>query len=122
LKPLTAVEEKAFLAELKAAKSFKSFRALKAGLGSPGKGRVWHHIVEQRNAGRFGAEAVHNSANVVAVDVAVNQKIADYYSTANHAFTGGKTVRAWLDTKSFAEQAEFGRDILNRVLNGLPLP
>lgn len=104
-------------------RAFKSFDALKRGLGSAGPGKVWHHIVEQRdvNIKRFGPEGIHNTRNVIAVDSRVNQKIADYYSRKT-LFTGGKTVREWLTPQSFEEQYEFGEMILQRVLNGLELP
>jgi RHS repeat-associated protein len=105
----------------KAAKSFKSFDALKRELGPAGEGKVWHHIVEQRLEGRFGAEAIHNTSNVVAISREANQAIANYYSSIRR-FTGGKTVREWLETQSFAEQDAFGRRILDAVLNNRPLP
>jgi hypothetical protein len=37
-------------------------------------------------------------------------------------FTGGGTVRDWLTGQSFADQYEFGTDVLGRIQNGLPLP
>jgi len=36
--------------------------------------------------------------------------------------TGGGTVRDWLSGQSFADQYEFGMDVLRRIENGLPLP
>ncbi len=104
-----------------AVRGFKSFRALKRALGSPGKGNVWHHIVEQCQVSKFGAKAIHNTDNVVAVPRWVNQAIADYYSSKQW-FTGGKTVRQWLGSQSYEEQMRFGRDILNRILWGNSLP
>ena len=102
---------------------FTSFDALKGGLGSPGEGKVWHHVVEQRGANveRFGAGEIHSSENVVAVSREANQAIADYYSS-KLSFTGGKTVREWLSSQSFAEQMEFGRKTISLVLSGTPLP
>jgi hypothetical protein len=106
-----------------APRSFSSFRSLKHGLGSAGKGKVWHHIVEQRRANieRFGAKAIHSTENVVAVPCEVNQAIADYYSSIRQ-FTSGKTVRQWLDSQSFEEQSAFGTRILTAVLTGKLLP
>jgi len=104
---------------------FKSFDALKAALGPAGEGKVWHHIVEQRpsNIGRFGPEAIHNTANVVAVPREVNRRIADYYaSKPASGFTGGKRVREWLDTQSYEKQQKFGLMILQSVLKDKPLP
>jgi RHS repeat-associated protein len=96
--------------------AFKSFDALKRALGPAGDGRVWHHIVEQRaaNVEKFGAEAIHNTENVVNVTREVNQKIANYYSSKD-IFTGGKTVRDWLGAQSLEQQREFGLKVLKRI-------
>ncbi len=103
--------------------AFKSFDAFKRAMGPAGEGKVWHHIVEQRTANieKFGAEAIHNTRNVVAVAREVNQAIANYYSSKTF-YTGGLTVREWLSTQSYEEQVQFGQMILERVLNGLELP
>jgi RHS repeat-associated protein len=105
------------------ARSFDTFDQLKRALGSPGEGKVWHHIVEQRtpNVQRFGARAIHCKGNVIAVSREVNQRIADYFSS-KRSFTGGKTVREWLNSKSFAEQRRIGHKVLDMVLTGQPLP
>jgi hypothetical protein len=102
---------------------FKSYRALKRGLGSPGEGNVWHHIVEQRgpNIARFGPEAIHNTQNVVAVPRQVNHSTASYYASKRW-FTGEQTVRQWLGSQAWREQFEFGQKILNDVVSGRPLP
>ena len=96
--------------------SFKSFDALKRELGPAGEGRVWHHIVEQRGANveKFGAEAIHNTENVVNVSREVNQEIANFYSSKQRQFTGNQTVREWLGTQSYAQQREFGVKILKQ--------
>ncbi len=57
----------------------------------------------------------------MAVPREVNQRIADYYSK-KQPFTGGKTVREWLDSQSYEKQKEFGLMILQRVIEGKPLP
>jgi len=44
---------------------------------------AWHHIVEQSQIGRFGADAIHNTENVVAVSSQINQKINGIYSSIN---------------------------------------
>lgn len=102
---------------------FKSFDAFKAALGPAGDRKVWPHIVEQRpsNVARFGPEAIHNTPNVVAVPREVNQKIADYYSR-KRPWTGGKTVREFLDIQSYEEQMKFGQMILEKVIKGEQLP
>lgn len=109
--------------KLRPYEEFASFRAFKRAMGSAGEGKVWHHIVEQRasNIARFGAEAIHNTHNVLPISREANQAIADYYSSIRR-FTGGKTVREWLRAQSFAEQDAFGRKILNAVLDKKPLP
>jgi RHS repeat-associated protein len=95
---------------------FKSFPALKKYLGSPGVGNVWHHIVEQCQGkvtrSGFNASLVHNLDNVIAVNKAINKAINSYYSSTKQAFTGGKTVRDWMNGKSFKEQYEIGVKIL----------
>jgi hypothetical protein len=53
--------------------------------------------------------------------VGLNQLKANYYSSIR-PFTGGGTVRDWLTGQSFADQYEFGMDILMMLRNGLPLP
>jgi len=102
---------------------FKSFKAMKRQLGPPGKGNVWHHIVEQRapNVERFGPEALHNTQNVVPVPRQVNQAIANYYST-KQSFTAGLTVRNWLGYQSWRDQYEFGRTMLELALSGRSFP
>lgn len=59
--------------------------------------------------------------NVEAVPQEVNQLIANYYSRVL-PFTEGYTLRKWLEMQSFEQQLEFGRKILDVVLQGKPLP
>ncbi|MEZ5515430.1 MAG: hypothetical protein R3F58_16330 [Steroidobacteraceae bacterium] len=94
---------------------FRSHSALTRALGPAGPGRQWHHIVEQTpgNIGRFGAEAIHNTGNVVRLDATNNGRISGFYSSIQ-PFTGGQTVRQWLGTQSFDEQVRFGLDTLRR--------
>ncbi|HUW58724.1 MAG TPA: RHS repeat-associated core domain-containing protein [Planctomycetota bacterium] len=102
---------------------FRSYRALKRGVGPSGKGKVWHHIVEQRgvNIAQFGDEAIHNTMNVVAVPREVNQALGNYYSSIR-PFTGQQTVRQWLGSQSWRQQYEFGQQMLNKALAGQALP
>jgi hypothetical protein len=106
-----------------APKSFGSFDTLKRNLGPAGEDSVYHHIVEQRaaNMERFGAEAIHNTQNVVPVSRAVNQQIANYYSSKT-SFSGGQTVRQWLNSKTYSEQSAFGQRILDAASKGGSLP
>ena len=103
---------------LAAGQGFKSFSALKGFLGAAGKGQAWHHIVEQTpaNVKQFGAEAVHNTANVVKVAHGkgqLHQKISGFYSS-KQPFTKGQTVRQWLSEKSYQEQYDFGMKMLKK--------
>jgi hypothetical protein len=106
-------------------KGFKSFDALKKAIadtyGPIGDGNVLHHIVEQRNAGRFGEEAIHNFNNVTPVSAAVNNTLNRIYSSIRADITGSKvlTVRQWMDTKSFDKQYKFGIEALENVLSGV---
>jgi len=94
---------------------FRSFDAFKRAQGPAGPGMHWHHVVEQTpgNLGRFGAETVHNTGNLVRVDAATHGRISAYYSSKQR-FTGDMTVREWLSTKSFQEQAEFGAQTMRK--------
>jgi len=86
---------------------FSSFDAYKSANGPARPGYRLHHIVEQRNAGKFGAESVHNTSNIVEIDSVVHDKISAYYSSKQR-FSEGKTVREWLNAQSFDQQYEFG--------------
>ena len=91
----------------KTARSFRSFRAFKRAMGSPGAGRVWHHIVEQNKVGQFAARTIHSADNVVSIPKKVHDKISGYYSSIQD-FSEGMRVRDWLKGKTWAEQFEFG--------------
>ncbi len=88
-------------------RTFKSFRAFKRAMGSPGKGRVWHHIVEKNKVGQFTAETIHSTDNIVSIPKKIHDKISGYYSSKRD-FTNGLRVRDWLKGQSWQEQYEFG--------------
>lgn len=92
---------------------YKTFSAAKQDLGSPGVGNVFDHTVEQSQIGRsgFAPEEIHSPYNLNPVPAGLNQLKANYYSSIR-AFTGGGTVRDWLTGQSFADQYEFGMDIM----------
>ena len=102
---------------------YSSFRAAKADLGSAGPGNVYDHVVEQSQIARsgFAPEEIHNPFNLDPVPSEVNQLKANYYSSKQF-FTNGGTVRDWLTGQSFADQYEFGMDVLMRIQNRMPLP
>ena len=95
-------------------KGFSSFDALKKYIGSAGKGRHWHHIVEQSQIDKsgFDPELIHNTNNIISVDAATHAKITGYYSRKNFNFTGGLSVRDWLAGQSYDFQYEFGLNVL----------
>lgn len=97
---------------------FNKFKKLKERIGSPGEGKVWHHIVEQsqiKNSG-LSAREVHNVNNIIALPHgkdSVHEKISEYYSLIpSSGFTNGLTIRQWLKGKSFQQQFDFGMNIL----------
>lgn len=96
-------------------RAWSSHRGLTRGLGSAGKGKQWHHIVEQTpgNVARFGPEALHNTENVIAVDAKVHERISAFYSSKQR-ISGDMVVREWLRTQSYAQQRAFGLDVLRR--------
>jgi RHS repeat-associated protein len=102
---------------------YRTFSAAKKDLGSPGAGNVFDHTVEQSQIGRSGfmPDEIHSPYNLNPVPAGLNQLKANYYSTIR-PFTGGGTVRDWLAGQSFADQYEFGMDILMMLRNGSPLP
>jgi RHS repeat-associated protein len=99
-----------------AGRGYRSFSAFKRVEGIAGENQAWHHIVEQTpsNVERFGAINIHNSENLVKLPHGpgtVHNQISAYYSSKQW-FSGEQTVRQWLSSQSFEEQATFGRDIL----------
>nr|WP_254624162.1 hypothetical protein [Myxococcus sp. CA033] len=94
-------------------KSYSSFKSFKRAMGPAGPGKEWHHIVEQTdgNVGRFGPKAIHNTENLIPVEVAIHQQISALYSSIR-AYSQGKTVRAWLSSQSLASQRAFGLKVL----------
>jgi RHS repeat-associated protein len=98
-----------------ARRSFSSFEELKRVLGPAGEGKEWHHIVEQSQVSRFGAELIHNTENVVAIPKGVHRKINAVYQS-KPKFAEGKIVREWLKSQSFEEQRKFGMETLNELI------
>jgi RHS repeat-associated protein len=99
-------------------RGYQSFSAFKRAEGVAGKGRAWHHVVEQTssNVERFGPEAIHNTENLVNLPHGpgtIHNQISGFYSS-KQPFTGGLTVRQWLSTQSFEEQSVFGRNVIQQ--------
>jgi len=101
---------------------YSSFSAAKSALGPAEEGWVYDHVVEQcqLNGCRsgFAAEQVHNPENLNMVLREVNQTKANYYSSIQ-PFTGGSTVRDWLNGQSFAVQWAFGMGVTEDIWNGV---
>ncbi|NJK66470.1 MAG: hypothetical protein HC789_19665 [Microcoleus sp. CSU_2_2] len=94
---------------------FQTFGEFKRTIGVAGSGLAWHHIVGQTtsNLQRFGAQAIHNTGNLVRLEHgtgSIHQEISNLYNSVQPELTGTNTltVRAWLGTQSFEEQQDFG--------------
>ena len=74
-------------------------------------------MVEQSQEAKFGAYAIHNTDNVIAIPAQLNADLNAFYSSKNPAITGSAklTVREWISTKSLVEQYKFGRDALINI-------
>jgi len=101
------------------ARGFRKHKYLREFLGPAGKGKAWHHIVQQteENIRRFGAETIHNTANVIALPNLKGQlhvRVSAFYSSIQD-FSYPQRVRHWLNTKSFEEQFKFGMEHLKRI-------
>ena len=93
---------------------YPSFVKLREAIGDPERTQNWHHIVEQEQMDEglsgFKSTQVNNKNNIVSVpsgSKSPHGEISKYYGSVQD-FTGGKTVREWLSTKSFEEQFNFG--------------
>jgi hypothetical protein len=102
---------------------YATFEAFKKAHGSAGSGMAWHHVVEQTTANvqRFGAQTLHNAANIVKIPHGAGQlhnMISGHYSSIQN-FTNGATVRTWLSTQSFNAQLSYGLKILTQYAKEL---
>jgi len=95
--------------------SFKTFGEFKRTIGSAGTETAWHHIVGQTtsNVQRFGAEAIHNTGNLVRLphgQGSIHQEISNFSSSIQPELTGSSdvTVREWIGNQSYEEQQDFG--------------
>ena len=102
---------------------YATYEAFKKAYGSAGKGKAWHHIVEQTpaNISRFGAEMIHNAKNIVKIPHGagkLHNMISGHYSSIQ-SFTDGMTVRKWLSTQSFEKQLSYGLETLTKYAKEL---
>ncbi|WP_370051378.1 hypothetical protein [Corallococcus sp. AB011P] len=100
-------------------RSWGSFSGLKRALGSAEEGKQWHHIVEQTpgNVDRFGAEAIHNTENVIQLEQGLHKRLSGFYSSIQQEITGSRslTVRQWLSTQSLGAQRDFGLQAIEKI-------
>ncbi|KFE71485.1 hypothetical protein [Hyalangium minutum] len=103
-------------------RSWGSYSGLRSALGSAGKGKQWHHIVEQTpgNVDRFGPHALHNTENVIPLEQGLHTRVSGFYSSIQQEITGSRslTVRQWLSTQSYGTQRQFGLQALEQIRNG----
>ncbi len=93
-------------------RAFQSFDDFKDVMGPAGKGKQWHHIVEQHkgNLKRFGPEALHNTENVIPLQETTHKKISAWYSTKPPGWN--KTIREWVSEQSYEAQRDYGLYVL----------
>lgn len=99
---------------------YQTFRQFKDAYGRAGDGKAWHHIVEQTpaNINKFGAEMIQNARNIVKLQHGagtLHNAISAYYSSKIPEISGNMTIRAWLQTKSYDFQYNFGLETLTRI-------
>ena len=104
------VDTSAILNDLPSNQGFDTFKDFKKTFGTAGKGREWHHVVEQSQIKKsgFSPQSIHNSSNMISLDKATHRKITGYYNTKSFKFTEGLSVRDRLSTKSYEYQFNFG--------------
>ena len=104
-------------------RAWGSFSGFKSAKGPAGKGKEWHHLVEQTkgNVKRFGAEAIHNTENVIALDKPLHDEVSAFYSSIQWTATKSSrlTVRQWLSTQSYEAQREFALLAIENIKNGV---
>jgi hypothetical protein len=71
------------------------------------------------NVSQLGAQAMHNSGNLLRIPETAHRQISGFYSSIR-PFTSGQTVRQWLSTQSFQAQYDFGVGIIRQF--GGPWP
>ncbi|HYO53173.1 hypothetical protein [Archangium sp.] len=103
-------------------RAWGSYSGFKRAMGSAGPGNEWHHIVEQTpgNVKQFGAQALHNTENIVPLDKNLHTRISSFYSSVRRDITGSPlTVRKWLSTQSYEAQREFGLLAIKNIRKGI---
>ena len=82
---------------------FRRFSEFKRTMDAAGPGLAWHHLVGQTtsNLQAFGAEAIHNTGNLVRLEHgsgSIHQEITNFYNSIQPELTGSErvTVREWI--------------------------
>ncbi|NJM39408.1 MAG: hypothetical protein HC853_00880 [Anaerolineae bacterium] len=103
-------------------RAYNSFEAFKYAEGDAGAGMAWHHIVGQQaaNVGRFGANAIHNTSNMIRLPHgagSIHNQITGVYNSIRSDITGSTTlrVREWLAMQSYEFQWKFGVDLIRQL-------
>jgi len=108
---------------LSGGQGFRSFSAFKRAMGPAGEGMQWHHVVEQTpgNVTRFGAEALHNTGNLVRLETGLHRQVSGLYSSIRMDITGSTslTVRQWLSAQPLQAQAAFGQRAIQNISSGV---
>ena len=95
---------------------FSSFSSFKRAYGTQ-PGYQWHHIVEQRHAGRFANEAIHHPNNLVSIPQRVHEACVNRWMASKNVRlfglnTGNQTMREAVGSRSFSAQHEIGLALL----------
>jgi hypothetical protein len=71
----------------------------------------------------LAAENIHSAKNMIELPAEVHTKISRFYSSKYTRLTGKgfSTVRDWMNTLSYEDQAMWGRKIADHFLYGKPL-
>ncbi|ATB31685.1 hypothetical protein [Melittangium boletus] len=94
--------------------------AFKRYMGKAGAGKEWHHVVEKRNAKRFGAEAIHNTENIIELEKSLHDRVSAFYSSIQKELTGSElTVRMCLESRSYEAQRQFGLQVIENIRRGV---
>ncbi|MEH2388636.1 MAG: hypothetical protein V7K14_23275 [Nostoc sp.] len=81
----------------KEGEGFKTFGEFKRTMGAASAGQAWHHIVGQTtsNIERFGAEAIHNTGNLVCLKHgkgSIHQEITNFYNSVQAEITQSSNI------------------------------
>lgn len=97
-------------------KSYNSFSQMKRDIGKAGKGKAWHHLVEQNksNIKKFGSKMIHNTKNVISLPNmkgSVHRKITGFY---NRKLPNGQRFRDYANQLSYKQQRKVAKAVLRK--------